>query len=142
MSTHQIKTWLVAYDIREPRRLRRVHRCLRKLGLPAQYSAFTVEADDVGIADHLARLEQLIDARVDDLRAYHLPASCPVWRLGRQGWPEGLILAPQEAARLILAPGVEPADLVAQASLIQQAKASELESFSSMTERHAKRWPI
>ena len=124
MSTHQIKTWLVAYDIREPRRLRRVHRCLRKLGLPAQYSAFTVEADDVEIADHLARLEQLIDARVDDLRAYHLPASCPVWRLGQQAWPEGLILAPREAARLLLSPEIEPAGALAEARQMWQAKAS------------------
>lgn len=124
MSTHQIKTWLVAYDIREPRRLRRVHRCLRKLGLPAQYSAFTVEADDVEIADHLARLELLIDVRVDDLRAYHLPAACPVWRLGQQSWPEGLILAPREAARLLLSAEVEPADAIAEASQIWQAKAS------------------
>ena len=124
MSTHQIKTWLVAYDIRAPRRLRRVHRYLRKLGLPAQYSAFTVEADDVQIADHLARLEHLIDTRADDLRAYHLPASCPVWRLGRQGWPEGLILAPRDAARLLLSPEVGAADAAAEAGPIWQAQAS------------------
>ncbi len=124
MSTHQVKTWLVAYDIRAPRRLRRVHRCLRKLGLPAQYSAFTVEADDVVITDHLARLKQLIDTRVDDLRAYHLPASCPVWRLGRQAWPEGLILAPREAARLLMSPGGEPADAAADAGLIWQTQTS------------------
>ena len=103
MSTHQIKTWLVAYDIREPRRLRRVHRHLRKLGMAAQYSAFTVEADDSAIADHLAAIELLIDGRVDDVRAYHLPARCPVWRLGRQEWPEGLYLSPHEAVRLLQA---------------------------------------
>ena len=103
MSTHQTKTWLVAYDIREPRRLRRVHRHLRKLGMAAQYSAFTVEADDSEIADHLAAIETLIDKRVDDVRAYHLPARCPVWRLGRQDWPEGLTLSPHEAVRLLQA---------------------------------------
>ncbi len=124
MSTHQVKTWLVAYDIREPRRLRRVHRCLRKLGLPAQYSAFTVEADDAAIADHLARLERLIDTRVDDLRAYHLPARCPVWRLGRQAWPEGLVLAPRDAARLVLSPESESADEAVEASLVGQFEAS------------------
>ena len=103
MSTHQIKTWLVAYDIREPRRLRRVHRHLRKLGMAAQYSAFTVEADDSKIVDHLAALESLIDPQVDDVRAYHLPARCPVWRLGRQEWPEGLYLSPNEAVNLLQA---------------------------------------
>ena len=114
----------MAYDIREPRRLRRVHRCLRKLGLPAQYSAFTVEADDTQITAHLDRLERLIDCRVDDLRAYHLPARCPVWRLGRQGWPDGLILAPQQAARLVLSPESEASDNALVASLTNQTETS------------------
>lgn len=102
MSTHECKTWLVAYDIREPRRLRRVHRLLRKKGLAAQYSVFTVEADDVQIRVVLRALEAEINTREDDLRAYHLPASCPVWRLGRQHWPEGVYLAPSQAARLLM----------------------------------------
>lgn len=102
MSTHQVKTWLVAYDIRQHRRLRRVHRILRKRGMAAQYSVFTVEADDPGIAELLQQLEAEINLREDDLRAYHLPASCPVWRLGAQDWPDGLCLAPAQAARLLM----------------------------------------
>ena len=104
MSARQSKTWLVAYDIREPRRLRQVHRYLRQQGVAAQYSVFTVEADDFGIAAHLHALGRLIDRRVDDLRAYHLPAQCPVWRLGRQVWPDGLSLSPSQAVRLLQSP--------------------------------------
>ena len=111
MSTHLVKTWLVAYDIREPRRLRQVHRYLRQHGVAAQYSAFTVEADDPAIADHLRALKALIDIKVDDLRAYHLPARCPVWRLGRQEWPDELCLSPGEAVRLLQSPA-EAADAV------------------------------
>jgi len=103
VSSHQVKTWLVAYDIRESGRLRRVHRHLRKLGLAAQYSAFTVEADDIAMASHLEALATLIDQKVDDLRAYHLPVRCPVWRLGRQEWPDGLYLSPHEAVRMLQA---------------------------------------
>lgn len=105
MSANQVKTWLVAYDIREPRRLRRVHRILRKEGLAAQYSAFTVEADDHGILTVLRKIEAVIDKRADDVRAYHLPAACPVWRLGRQHWPDGITLAPAQAARLLIDAG-------------------------------------
>ena len=50
--------------------------------------------------------------------------ACTAWRLGQQSWPEGLILAPREAARLLLSAEVEPADAIAQASQIWQAKAS------------------
>ena len=100
---HQQKAWLVAYDIRQPRRLRRVHRVLRKEGAPAQYSAFTVEADDAQIEVLLERLRALIDKRADDLRAYHLPASCTVWSLGTQHWPDGICLTATHAARLLMA---------------------------------------
>ncbi len=120
---HQQKAWLVAYDICEPRRLRRVHKHLRKEGVPAQYSAFTVEADDVQIEQLLAKLKALIDERVDDLRAYHLPASCTVWSLGSQQWPDGLCLSATHAARLLMqaqpattAGSTEPATAPAAAS--------------------------
>ena len=98
---HQQKTWLVAYDICAPRRLRRVHRLLQKEGIPAQYSAFTVAADDTHIQHLMATLAGLIDRRVDDLRAYHLPSSCPVWSLGTQQWPDGILLSGSLAGRLL-----------------------------------------
>ena len=112
---HQQKAWLVAYDICQPRRLRSVHRQLRKEGVPAQYSAFTVEADDEQIERLLARLRLLIDEREDDLRAYHLPASCTVWSLGAQQWPDGICLSATHAARLLTAPApvilAEPSEI-------------------------------
>ena len=113
---HQQKAWLVAYDIREPRRLRRVHRQLRKEGVPAQYSVFTVEADDVQIAHLLEKLTALIDERVDDVRAYHLPASCTVWSLGSQDWPDGICLNGTQAARLLSsAADAEATDVASEA---------------------------
>lgn len=98
---HQQKAWLVAYDISEPRRLKRVHRLLRKEGVPAQFSAFTVEADDQQIEGLLDKLRTLIDQGADDLRAYHLPANCPVWTLGAQHWPDGMCLSGSLAAKLL-----------------------------------------
>lgn len=102
MSTHESKTWLVAYDIRTTKRRRRVHKLLRKKGLAAQFSAFSLEADDIGMAEVLAALEALIDTGADDVRAYHLPVQCPVWLLGKQNWPEGVTLSPQQAVRLLV----------------------------------------
>lgn len=119
---HQQKAWLVAYDIRQPRRLRRVHKQLRKEGVPAQYSAFVVEADDEQIERLLGRLRMLIDERDDDLRAYHLPASCTVWSLGAQHWPEGICLSATHAARLLTA--AAPATAGATAEVIDAAEPS------------------
>lgn len=118
MSATATKTWLVAYDICEPGRLRRVHRQLKKVGATVQYSAFSVEANDAKLQALLATLESLIDPRHDDLRAYHLPQRCPVWLLGVQGLPDGVHVDPATASRLLLASTPEDADApLAQADL-------------------------
>lgn len=101
MSAGAVKCWLVAYDIREPRRLRKVHRLLKVEGGSVQYSAFGVSADDRQLQALLQRVAALIDARADDVRAYHVPARTPVWALGRQLLPEGVVVGSDEALRLL-----------------------------------------
>lgn len=101
MTLNVVKSWLVAYDIRDPRRLKRVHRALRREGLSVQYSLFCVDANDLELLKLLVRLEELLDLSLDDLRAYHVPARCAVWCMGRQGWPEGIHVSPLEAVRLL-----------------------------------------
>lgn len=100
MSAGKVKDWLVAYDIRDPRRLRRVHRRLREEGCTVQYSAFAVRADDRAMRTLMVDLEALIDPRHDDVRAYHLPERCAVWTLGVQSLPPGIHLEPAAVARL------------------------------------------
>lgn len=56
------RRYVVAYDIREPKRLRRVHKTMKGFGYPLQYSVFVCDLDasekivmkgDVGeIIDH------------------------------------------------------------------------------------------
>lgn len=101
MSSNATKHWLVAYDIRCPKRLIRVHRYLRDQGIHLQYSVFAIEASDQRIHDILQDLNILISPDHDDVRAYHLPASCPVWILGTQAFSEGIILEAACAARML-----------------------------------------
>ena len=42
MADNQPGLYLIAYDIADPKRLSRVHRALKREGLPVQYSVFTV----------------------------------------------------------------------------------------------------
>lgn len=107
---NQPKAWLVAYDIRQPRRLRRAHRLLRKEGVPAQYSAFSVEATDAQIERLLERLRTVVDERADDVRAYHVPAHCTIWSLGVQQWPDGICLSATHASRLLTTLGAATED--------------------------------
>lgn len=93
MAAHAVKTWLVAYDIRDARRLQRVGRRARRHAAGLQYSVYGFEGNDKSIESFVAELERLIDSRVDDLRAYHVPERCRVWALGRQSLPDGVELA-------------------------------------------------
>ncbi|MEO6319739.1 MAG: CRISPR-associated endonuclease Cas2 [Polaromonas sp.] len=92
MSLNQTATWLVTYDIADPRRLAKVFKRLKKAGVPLQYSVFSVEASAAGMAALMAQLARLIHAREDDIRAYRLPEHG--WRttLGEPILPEGLWL--------------------------------------------------
>lgn len=68
---------LVTYDVRtsEPGgagRLRRVAKACRDLGQRVQYSVFEIEVDPAQWTALKARLERIIDPKVDSLRYYHL----------------------------------------------------------------------
>ena len=97
-----MRTWLVAYDIRDPKRLRSVRRALRKQGIATQYSVFTVLADDAGLDALFAQLANLIDPRQDDVRAYAIPARARVWSLGRRALPPGIELTDSQTAAHLL----------------------------------------
>lgn len=83
---------IVCYDIADPKRLRRVHRYLKGLGIPLQYSVFLLYLNREGRARVAGKLEGLIDPREDDVRLYPLPQH-PDWQCwGRPLWPEGVQL--------------------------------------------------
>lgn len=91
MSQFDSGQWLVCYDIRDPHRLGRVFRHLKKQGVPVQYSVFWVEASAQKIRRLLQELALLIDAGADDVRAYGLPA-CPQYdTIGQSMLPLGVL---------------------------------------------------
>lgn len=91
MSLGKPMDYLVCYDIRDPRRLQRVHRYLRAVGIPLHYSVFQVNTTPRGLLDLLGELAGLLDLTRDDLRAYPLPARPRGILLGRPPFLEGLL---------------------------------------------------
>lgn len=65
-------TWLLAYDIANPKRLGRVHRFMVRRGLPTQYSVFLVEADRAAIEELVGALARLVHPKQDDVRIFRL----------------------------------------------------------------------
>jgi CRISPR-associated protein Cas2 len=92
MAQNAPRLHLLAYDISDPARLRRVHRTVREVGLPSQYSVFLVEARPRELDSLLQELHGLIVDSEDDIRAYPLPVRLEAERFGRQRLPEGLTL--------------------------------------------------
>ena len=93
-------TYLIAYDIRNPKRLRKVERHLSKVARRVQYSVFTVDLTPRALDQLCKSLEKLIDARVDDLRVYPVPGSAEIEVSGPSAIGEGVVVVGDGASRL------------------------------------------
>lgn len=74
--------YIVAYDIADPKRLQKIHRMLKKEGLPVQKSVFFVHGGEKSVERLVGRLEQIIDRKRDDIRAYPVTHPGEVWTTG------------------------------------------------------------
>lgn len=92
MAQNAPKLHLLAYDIADPVRLQRVHRAVRQVGLPLQYSVFLLSARPGELDALLRELQALIEDAEDDIRVYPLPSRLESERYGRQRLPDGIDL--------------------------------------------------
>jgi CRISPR-associated protein Cas2 len=102
------RTYLVAYDIRAPRRLARVHRALSEMGHHLQYSVFAVDLVDWERQKLAVRLRRLIDETADDVRFYLVPTE-----------PRGAWQGPVPGSGLFSVSGT-PAATLAQGLALQE----------------------
>lgn len=87
----EVRQWyLVSYDVRESRRLRRVHKWLRGYGEPIQYSVFRVRGTSTTIERLRWELEELMDG-TDALIIIPLCSNCAanVRTRNYRGWGSG-----------------------------------------------------
>lgn len=92
MADNENGLYLIAYDIANPKRLSRVHRCLKKLGLPVQYSVFTVVMKRKSLLRLLQNLNNLLALADDDVRCYRLSQQADIKLLGKQFFPDDVLL--------------------------------------------------
>ncbi len=85
--------YIICYDIANPRRLGRVHRALKRLATPLQYSVFLFTGSEQQLQRCLEQLASIIDHRADDLRAYPLPERGLRYSQGPAAIPEGIFMA-------------------------------------------------
>ncbi len=102
MPVHQVTHYLVIYDISDPKRLQRVHRELKKIGLPIQYSVFSVVLTKPKLLRLIESLQWVMDEDEDDIRCYSLPRSISCTTLGKQFFPDDVLLFTQGVNRMII----------------------------------------
>lgn len=61
------RRYLVTYDIREPKRLRAVHTCMKGYGDPLQYSVFLCDLDGMERIRMLVELRDAMNEREDSI---------------------------------------------------------------------------
>ena len=66
--------YLLAYDIREPRRLRRVHSVAKDFGEPLQYSVFVCDLTEIELLDMKRELLEEMNTREDSVAVFDLGA--------------------------------------------------------------------
>ena len=82
--------WLLCYDIAEPRRLQRVHKTVSHHAIPLQYSVFLSYGTKREMLSMIDAIDELIDKREDDVRAYPLSFAAQVYTFGCSLLPEGV----------------------------------------------------
>lgn len=83
---------LLCYDIRNPRRLLRVHRRSRRVGVALQYSVFYLELSRSRLNDFLEQLRLVIDESEDDVRVYQISGLHEIQQIGCGMIPAGVLV--------------------------------------------------
>jgi CRISPR-associated protein Cas2 len=79
------KHWFVlAYDVREPKRLKRLHYYLKKRGLPLQRSVFLLHKKPSELNRILQGVRQRTHKNEDDVRLYPVVSPNSIWAAGTQ----------------------------------------------------------
>jgi CRISPR-associated protein Cas2 len=89
---------LIAYDIRDPKRLRRVHAYLRQRAQALQFSVFLLETEESALRTILDGVRQRADTRHDDIRLYAVTDPSAVWSAGTQQAALAGLYVPQPPA--------------------------------------------
>ncbi len=90
MKHHERRRYVLCYDIADPKRLRGVHRRVRRSGIALQRSVFDCELNTRSLQELIRDIRQIIDARHDDVRIYGPRHDAPVAWFGAGAENDGV----------------------------------------------------
>jgi CRISPR-associated protein Cas2 len=83
MSLTQQAASLIAYDVADPQRLRRVHKMVAEHAFAVQYSLYLALGSQSHMSSLSHKLDALLDPKKDDVRIYRVPDDPQFYILGR-----------------------------------------------------------
>jgi len=92
----EAKTYIIAYDVADARRLVRVHQLLKGVALAVQYSVFAGSFTARALERVLEEVSERIDGEEDDVRVYPAPERCEALVVGGSRQPRGVLLAGED----------------------------------------------
>ncbi len=90
MRRNKKKWYVIAYDIRNEKRLRRLHYALKKEAVPLQKSVFLLHADMEQRNRVKAEIQSRVSTREDDVRIYPVFSPATFWLAGVRASLSGL----------------------------------------------------
>jgi CRISPR-associated endonuclease Cas2 len=96
-------TFVIGYDISEPKRLQKVYRVMLRHATPIGFSVFVLEGSAHAARQCMKDVSRLIKPDEDDLRCYPLPKRGARFRMGRAALPEGIIWTGLPSSCIIVA---------------------------------------
>lgn len=82
--------YLICYDIREPRRLQKLHSYLQRCAFALQESVFIFPGTAAQWQQLQQQIRKKIKTNVDDVKVYQLPAGFTLDFYGQLPWPDGV----------------------------------------------------
>lgn len=97
---NQRRAWLIAYDIKSPKRLSRLHRLIKARAIAVQYSVFMFKGRAADLGNLFGEIRQLVDPKVDDVRAYPIPPRFEIHVVGRGSVPNSACIVSADRAEV------------------------------------------
>lgn len=83
-------SWVIGYDVTNPKRLQRIYREMLRHATPIEYSIFLLTGSERDCQNCIEQVKAMIDENSDDFRCYPLPANALQLRLGKATLPAGI----------------------------------------------------
>jgi len=102
MSSLKETQYIIAYDISDKKRLRKVHKLVEEYAVRVQRSVFSAPFTTVLLKELVQRLKKIINTKQDDIRIYPLSAKYSAEIYGTCRLPEGLIYSTAPSGKLAI----------------------------------------